>query len=117
MSPPPATGDLAEVPAGTDLLVLRRGRQLAPGTRFVLDASVTSLGRHPDCDIVLSDVTVSRWHATIRREHGYATLVDGGSLNGTYLNGHPVDEADLGDGDDVWIGTYRFTFHAGNATP
>lgn len=93
-------------------LYVRRG-PLA-GQRFVLDGSVpTVIGRHGDCGIVLSDVTVSRRHAEIRPEVGGFALVDLGSLNGSYVNRRPVDLVRLVDGDEVAMGVFRLVFHAG----
>jgi pSer/pThr/pTyr-binding forkhead associated (FHA) protein len=70
-----------------------------------------AIGRHPECDIVVDDPTVSRRHAEVRREGGRYVLVDHGSLNGTYVNREPRDRALLADGDELWVGKARFTFH------
>jgi hypothetical protein len=69
---------------GSALLVVKRGPNA--GSRFLLDQDVTSAGRHPDSDIFLDDVTVSRRHAEFRREGSGYTVHDVGSLNGTYVN-------------------------------
>lgn len=97
---------------GSALLELRRGPGWEPGTQFILKADVTELGRHPECGIVLDHATVSRRHAEIRREGSTFTLRDLGSLNGTYLNRGAIDSAELGDGDEIWIGTFRLVFRA-----
>ena len=76
-------------------------------------AAGTIAGRHPDADIFLDDVTVSRRHAEFRYEDGRFTLRDANSLNGTYLNGDRVDHAQLSNGDEVRIGKFAFVFYAG----
>jgi pSer/pThr/pTyr-binding forkhead associated (FHA) protein len=96
---------------GTALLVVRRGP--ASGARFLLDADVTSAGRHPDSDIFLDDITVSRHHLEFRRTAEGFTIRDLGSLNGTYVNRSRIDEATLVSGDEVQIGKYRLLFLTG----
>ncbi|MGQ0837765.1 glycogen accumulation regulator GarA [Actinokineospora sp.] len=96
------------LPAGTALLVVKRGPNA--GSRFLLDRDTTSAGRHPDSDIFLDDVTVSRRHAEFRREGGEFVVIDVGSLNGTYVNREPVDQAVLSGGDEVQIGKFRLVF-------
>jgi pSer/pThr/pTyr-binding forkhead associated (FHA) protein len=100
------------VRSGTAALVVARGP--ATGVVFPLDKPCTVLGRHRDCDIVLSDVTVSRYHTEIRRDGDKFVVRDAGSLNGTYLNRQVVDRAELNDGDEIWVGKVRFTFQAGS---
>ena len=80
------------------------------GSRFLLDRDVTSAGRHPDSDIFLDDVTVSRHHAEFRLESGRFLLVDLDSLNNTYVNHEPIDSAILVDGDEIQIGKFRLVF-------
>ncbi|QUX27294.1 zinc-ribbon and FHA domain-containing protein [Nocardiopsis akebiae] len=93
------------LPPGTALLVVRRGPNA--GSRFLLDSDVTTAGRHPNSDIFLDDVTVSRRHVEFfRRGDGFGVR-DVGSLNGTYVNREPVDEAQLGGGDEIQIGKFR----------
>ncbi|MFP5021803.1 glycogen accumulation regulator GarA [Pseudonocardia phyllosphaerae] len=99
------------LPAGSALLVVRRGPNA--GSRFLLDVPTTSAGRHPDSDIFLDDVTVSRRHAEFRRDAGEFVVVDVGSLNGTYVNREPVDTAVLANGDEVQIGKFRLVFLTG----
>ncbi|SNR54773.1 FHA domain-containing protein [Haloechinothrix alba] len=96
------------LPAGSALLVVKRGPNA--GSRFLLDRDTTSAGRHPDSDIFLDDVTVSRRHAEFRREGGEFVVIDVGSLNGTYVNREPVDQAVLAGGDEVQIGKFRLVF-------
>ena len=86
---------------GRPRLVINRGPDA--GTGFALSAPRTVIGRGRDCDIVIEDVTVSREHAELRRRDGGYVLVDGGSLNGTYLNRLPVESAELNDGDEISI--------------
>jgi pSer/pThr/pTyr-binding forkhead associated (FHA) protein len=114
---PPAAGTDGAVsgveglPAGSALLVVKRGPNA--GSRFLLDQPTTSAGRHPDSDIFLDDVTVSRRHAEFRLEGGEFQVVDVGSLNGTYVNREPVDSAVLANGDEVQIGKFRLVFLTG----
>ena len=102
------------LPAGSALLVVKRGPNA--GSRFLLDRDTTSAGRHPDSDIFLDDVTVSRRHAEFRREGGEFVVIDVGSLNGTYVNREPVDQAVLAGGDEVQIGKFRLVFLTGPKT-
>ena len=83
------------------------------GSRFLLDQPTTSAGRHPDSDIFLDDVTVSRRHAEFRLDGNEFQVVDVGSLNGTYVNREPVDSATLANGDEVQIGKFRLVFLTG----
>jgi pSer/pThr/pTyr-binding forkhead associated (FHA) protein len=99
------------LPVGSALLVVKRGPNA--GSRFLLDQATTSAGRHPDSDIFLDDVTVSRRHAEFRREGGEFVVIDVGSLNGTYVNREPVDQAVLAGGDEVQIGKFRLVFLTG----
>jgi len=102
------------LPAGSALLVVKRGPNA--GSRFLLDQPTTSAGRHPDSDIFLDDVTVSRRHAEFRQEDDEFQVVDVGSLNGTYVNREPVDSAVLANGDEVQIGKFRLVFLTGPRT-
>ncbi|MGQ0479666.1 MAG: glycogen accumulation regulator GarA [Pseudonocardia sp.] len=99
------------LPPGSALLVVKRGPNA--GSRFLLDRATTSAGRHPESDIFLDDVTVSRRHAEFRRDVGEFVVVDVGSLNGTYVNREPVDTAVLANGDEVQIGKFRLVFLTG----
>jgi pSer/pThr/pTyr-binding forkhead associated (FHA) protein len=73
---------------------------------------VTTVGRHPDADIFLDDVTVSRRHVEFHRSGRAFQVKDLGSLNGTYLNGERIDTAVLGDRAEVQVGKFRLTFYA-----
>ena len=106
-----AVSGVEGLPSGSALLVVKRGPNA--GSRFLLDRSTTSAGRHPDSDIFLDDVTVSRRHAEFRLENGEFQVVDVGSLNGTYVNREPVDSAVLANGDEVQIGKFRLVFLTG----
>jgi pSer/pThr/pTyr-binding forkhead associated (FHA) protein len=108
MAPSRMAGTL---PPGMALLVVRRGPNA--GARFLLDHDVTTSGRHPDSDIFLDDVTVSRRHAEFHREGGTFTVRDVGSLNGTYVNRERVEAATLSNGDEVQVGKFRLVFIAG----
>lgn len=108
-----ATPTLEEQPpAGTALLVVKRGPNA--GSRFLLDAPVTTAGRHPESDIFLDDVTVSRRHAEFAREGDRFLVRDVGSLNGTYLGRERIEQAALANGDEVQIGKYRLVFLTGS---
>jgi pSer/pThr/pTyr-binding forkhead associated (FHA) protein len=106
-----AVSGVEGLPAGSALLVVKRGPNA--GSRFLLDQPRTSAGRHPDSDIFLDDVTVSRRHAEFRLETSEFQVVDVGSLNGTYVNREPVDSAVLANGDEVQIGKFRLVFLTG----
>src|ERR1700728_4571704 len=106
-----AVSGVEGLPAGSALLVVKRGPNA--GSRFLLDQPTTSAGRHPDSDIFLDDVTVSRRHAEFRLESEEFHVVDVGSLNGTYVNREPVDSAVLANGDEVQIGKFRLVFLTG----
>jgi pSer/pThr/pTyr-binding forkhead associated (FHA) protein len=103
------------LPSGHALLVVQRGP--GSGSRFLLDADVVNAGRHPDSEIFLDDVTVSRRHAEFHRTGDSFTVSDVGSLNGTYVNRDRIDRVLLTDGDEVQIGKYRLVFFAGHETP
>ena len=93
-------------------LVVRSGGGRA-GEHFVPNDQRTTIGRSPDCDIFLDDVTVSRTHAVLLRQNGGFLIEDQGSLNGTFVNRRRIDSASLADGDEVQIGKYRLTFLQG----
>src|SRR4051812_27100917 len=101
------------LPPGHALLVVQRGP--GSGSRFLLDADVVNAGRHPESEIFLDDVTVSRRHAEFHRSGETFTVSDSGSLNGTYVNRDRIDRVQLTDGDEVQIGKYRLVFFAGHS--
>ena len=107
----PATGSDITPPAGAAILIVKRGPNA--GARFLLDQEPTTAGRHPESDIFLDDVTVSRRHAEFRLNDGTFEVVDVGSLNGTYVNREPRNSQVLAIGDEIQIGKFRLVFIAG----
>ena len=103
-------GGAEGLPADAALLVVKRGPNA--GARFLLDRDTTTAGRHPEADIFLDDVTVSRRHAEFRRNDGEFEVVDVGSLNGTYVNREPRNSQTLSTGDEIQIGKFRLVFLA-----
>ena len=102
---PEASAVLDGLDPGTALLAVVRGPN--EGARFLLDRELVTVGRHPDSDIFLDDITVSRRHAEFRREADRFVVADAGSLNGTYVNGHRTEEAELSTGDEVQVGKFK----------
>ena len=90
-------------------LIVRSGGGRA-GEHFLPTSDRTTIGRSPDCDIFLDDVTVSRQHAVLQRSDDGFTIEDQGSLNGTFVNRRRIERAELADGDELQIGKYRLTF-------
>lgn len=101
------------LPSGSALLIVQRGPN--EGARFLLDQDLTTAGRHPNADIFLDDVTVSRRHAEFRRTGSQFMVHDLASLNGTYFDGVRIESALLDDGAEVQIGKFKFTFFASRA--
>jgi pSer/pThr/pTyr-binding forkhead associated (FHA) protein len=101
------------LPAGSALLIAHTGPNA--GARFLLDSNVTTVGRHPDADIFLDDVTVSRRHVQFLKVEGGFEVTDSGSLNGTYVNGDRVDSVRLTTGNEVQIGKFRLTYYFSTA--
>jgi len=93
------------------MLVVKRGPNA--GSKYVLDAEVTSAGRHPDSDIFLDDITVSRRHAEFIHRGTTYHVRDVGSLNGTYVNRERAEDAELKHGDEVQIGKFKLVFFSG----
>ncbi len=100
------------LPQGSALLVVQRGP--GAGNRFLLDQDVVTAGRHPESEIFLDDITVSRRHVEFRRTADGFTVSDVGSLNGTYVNRDRIDEAVLVNGDEVQVGKFRLVYFAGD---
>jgi pSer/pThr/pTyr-binding forkhead associated (FHA) protein len=90
-------------------LVVRSGGGRA-GESFLLSRERTRIGRSPECEIFLDDVTVSRKHAVVLEQDGVFSVDDQGSLNGTFVNRRRIDSAPLENGDELQIGKYRLTF-------
>ncbi len=112
LEPPAGAGeevsvDLNEV-AADGVMVVKRGPNA--GSSFALDKEVITAGRHPDSDIFLDDITVSRRHVDITRTADGYRVRDVGSLNGTYLNRERIDEAPLSNGDEVQVGKFKLIF-------
>jgi hypothetical protein len=96
---------------GGAILMIKKGPDA--GMRFAINRDAISIGRHPESDIFLDDITVSRRHAEIRREGSVYSLLDTGSLNGTYLNRERIETSPLEDGDEIQIGKFRLLFFSG----
>jgi pSer/pThr/pTyr-binding forkhead associated (FHA) protein len=100
---------LVEVPRGHGVLVVKRGPNV--GARYELEKPVTRAGRHPESDIFLDDITVSRRHAELaRQDNGSIVIRDDGSLNGTYVNRERIEEQTLQGGDEVQIGKFKLVY-------
>jgi len=96
------------------MIVVVRGHNA--GSRYALSGAVTTIGRHPDSDVLLDDVTVSRRHAEVRRTAGGGLeLVDVGSLNGSYVNGERVERAELAEADLLQVGKFRLVVVVGSS--
>jgi pSer/pThr/pTyr-binding forkhead associated (FHA) protein len=99
---------LLELPRGVGMLVVKRGPNT--GSRYVLESELTKAGRHPESDIFLDDITVSRRHAEFTTGEEGTTVRDVGSLNGTYVNRERIDDAVLASGDEVQIGKFKLLY-------
>ena len=95
------------------LFVVHQGPKA--GARYALDSDVVSLGRDPDSDIFLDDITVSRRHAEVRRDGSRYSIRDVGSLNGTYVNRTLLDDGELSEGDEVQVGRFKLVFVHGTS--
>jgi hypothetical protein len=112
-----ATGELRpveveDVASGGGALVIRSGGGRV-GQSFPLRGDRMNIGRTPEADVFLDDVTVSRDHASLVHRQGAWYLDDSGSLNGTYVNRQRIDSHQLADGDEVQVGKYKLTYLAG----
>lgn len=96
---------------GTGILVVDEGPK--GGSRYALDSDVITAGRHPESDIFLDDVTVSRRHVEIIHDGETYRAKDVGSLNGTYINKELVEDSSLSDGDELQIGRFKLLFFHG----
>ena len=111
---PNELGELSDREDGSSpdaVLVVRQGPKA--GSRYAVGASVTTVGRHPDSDIFLDDITVSRRHAEIHVDGASFEVVDTGSLNGTYVNRSRIDRQTLATGDEIQIGKFKLVFVQG----
>lgn len=104
---------IARLSEGTALLISTRGA--VSGSRYLLDEDKVTVGRDSRADILLDDSTVSRSHAVFIRANGVFTVVDSGSLNGTYVNRQRVERAQLKNGDEIMIGKFRLVFFTESA--
>lgn len=119
---PPESAETGGTAAGVEAIVdeLEPGTALLAsvggwdeGAQFLLDQSHVSVGRHPDSDLFLDDITVSRRHAEFRRDGNGFTVHDVGSLNGTYVNGQRAETHSLSTGDEVQIGKFKLVVFIG----
>ncbi len=100
--------DIKKIPAKKSGLVIIKGPNI--GDKFLINRSKFTIGRNPDSDIFLDDITVSRKHALLKKSGDNFELRDLGSLNGSYLNGEIVENSLLKNGDKIQIGKYIFLF-------
>ncbi len=106
---------ISQLPRYSAMLIVIAGPN--KGARFLIDSNETAIGRDGTSEIFLDDVTVSRKHAKITRGiQGEFKVVDLGSLNGSYLNAHQIQESDLAVGDEIQIGKFRLTFFKGRVS-
>ena len=98
------------LPSGAAMLVVRRGPGEGAEFPFSADTTTVSIGRTPESDVFLDDITVSRRHAELRHGAEGWSVRDTGSLNGTYVNRKRVDDVRLSGGDELQIGKFRFAF-------
>ena len=96
---------VGDLPRGVAVLIVRSGPQA--GDRFALSTGETRLGRHPDSEIMLDDITVSRRHAAVTQTAEGYVVTDAGSLNGTYVNQERIERAVLHHGDELQVGKFR----------
>jgi pSer/pThr/pTyr-binding forkhead associated (FHA) protein len=109
-----STGELqaiADLEAGTGLIIVSRGPN--EGSTYLVDTDEVSVGRHPDSNIFLDDITVSRRHSVIERSGGDFLIRDVGSLNGTYVNHDRIDHRAIADGDEIQVGRFVLIFRVG----
>lgn len=108
---PEEVAAIGALPSGSSILIIHHGR--GAGARFLLDGDLAIAGRHPDAQVFLDDVTVSRQHAEFTRTGTVFSVRDLGSLNGTYVDGTLIEgPTPLRDGHDVQVGKFRLTFYA-----
>jgi pSer/pThr/pTyr-binding forkhead associated (FHA) protein len=100
--------DIKKVPEGSSGLVIIKGPNI--GDKFLIKKSKLTIGRNPESDIFLDDITVSRKHAILKRSGNDFLIKDSVSLNGSYVNGEIVDNVVLKNGDRIQIGKYIFLF-------
>jgi FHA domain len=111
---PSGAGQTAPEVAGAFGYALRFERGPRAGMTYILGDGTTDVGRSEDAGLFLGDVSVSRRHATFEVADGVLSVQDLGSLNGTYVNGSRVEQAELSPGDEVWIGKFHFIVAVGH---
>jgi len=99
---------LREIPSGKRGLLVIKGPNI--GDKFFIEKDEFLVGRSPESDVLLDDITVSRKHVILKKDVDGYKLFDAGSLNGSYLNGNIVEEALLSNGDRIQIGKYIFLY-------
>jgi pSer/pThr/pTyr-binding forkhead associated (FHA) protein len=97
---------------GTALVIVERGPNA--GSTYKMGSDEVSVGRHPESDVFLDDITVSRRHSVIERSGSKFSVRDVGSLNGTYVNRERVESRELIDGDELQIGRFSLIFRSGS---
>lgn len=103
---------VSQLPKNSAMLIVIAGPN--KGARFLIDSAETAIGRDQVSDIFLDDITVSRSHSKIMRSaEREFRILDQGSLNGSYLNAHQIQESTLTTGDEVQIGKFRLTYFKG----
>lgn len=103
---------VSQLPANSAMLIVIAGPN--KGARFLINSDKTAIGRDPKSEIFLDDVTVSRIHASLERAaNGDFKVIDLGSLNGSYVNAHQIQESPLSIGDEIQIGKFRLTYFKG----
>ena len=100
--------ELKSMPPGKCGLLVIKGPNI--GEKFLINKEESFIGRSPESDVLLDDITVSRKHVILKMEEKTCRLIDTGSLNGSYLNGNIVEEAVLQDGDRLQVGKYIFLY-------
>lgn len=103
---------VSQLPRNSAMFIVIAGPN--KGSRFLINSELTAIGRDPTSEIFLDDITVSRKHAQITRSStDEFRIVDLGSLNGSYLNAHQVQDSGLTVGDEIQIGKFRLTYFKG----
>jgi len=106
------THSVIDMPDGDAMiLVVVRGENA--GSRYAIGPTVTTIGRHPESDVFLDDVTVSRRHSEIHRTEAGLEIVDTGSLNGTYVNGERIERSALREADQLQVGKFKLVVVGG----
>jgi pSer/pThr/pTyr-binding forkhead associated (FHA) protein len=105
---------ISDLDEGTGIIIVSRGPN--EGSTFMVDQDTVTVGRHPDSNIFLDDITVSRRHSVIERAGGEFVIRDVGSLNGTYVNHDRIDHKPIVDGDEIQVGRFVLIFRVGGAS-